>query len=136
MIVQQLIRQHQDIGSILGELKQKISSQEEVKKNSMHIALKVSRLSGILKIHLRSEDNNLYPALLKDEDPKVREIAKRFFAEMGDLAKIFEQYKAKYAKKAIIEQQVNNFIKDTKQIINAISKQVENEETKLYKLLS
>lgn len=136
MITKQLKRQHHDIGNILGELQKSIKSPDEVQERALEISLKVSQLAGNLKIHLRSEDDNFYPSLLRSEDQRVREIANKFVKEMGDLGEAFDQYRVKYIRKANIEQEPENFIRDTAQVINAILKRVEKEETELYVLLN
>lgn len=136
MIDDSVRKQHQQIRKALQELQEDVYHEEDVLKNQLWIALRIGTLTGILLMHLKFEDEHLYPSLLENSDEKIRTLSKQFKKEMGDLSSVFEQYKDKYLRKpGGIVQDTQQFIKDTNAILYAISKRVEKEEHELFPLL-
>lgn len=136
-MVNDIIRkQHQQIRKALQELQEDVYSEEEVVKNQLWIALRIGTLTGILLMHLKYEDEYLYPLLLQDPNEKVRATSNQFMKEMGNLSAVFEGYKDKYLKVPdAIKKDPAIFIKDTNAILYSISKRVEKEEHELFPLL-
>ena len=129
-------KQHQQIRKALQELQEDVYNEEEVAKNQLWIALRIGTLTGILIMHLRYEDEYLYPLLLEYPNEEVKAITKRFRKEMGDLSGVFDKYKDKYLKVPdSIKKNSAQFIKDTNLILYSISKRVEKEEHELFTLL-
>ena len=136
MINQTLKRQHYDIRRALQELQEDVYDIEEVLKNQLTIALRIGNLSGILLMHLKYEDEYLYPELLKHASSEVKALAESNMQEMGTLAKVFEEYQDKYLRKpGSIMKETASFIEDTNRILYTISKRVESEEHELFPLL-
>lgn len=135
MVGQSLKRQHQDIRRVLQELQEDVYDEQEVLQNQLSIALRIGNLSGILLMHLKYEDEYLYPQLLQHPDHKVREISKSSIQEMGDLSQAFEEYQKKYLKTPDNINDTDSFIKDTNQILYLISKRVEKEEHEIFPLI-
>jgi hemerythrin-like domain-containing protein len=128
--------QHQQIRKALQELQEDVYDEEEVLKNQLWIALRIGTLSGIILMHLKYEDEYLYPRLLQHPKEKIRAISNKFIQEMGDLSGVFENYKDKYLKiPGTIKTNPAEFIKDTNAILYSISKRVEKEERELFPLL-
>jgi hemerythrin-like domain-containing protein len=98
MLNQTLKKQHQEIRQVIKELKEDIYDLESLTSgNILLVALKIGTLNGIMQMHLRYEDDFLYPTLVQhQESAAIREIAQRFVTEMGDLAVIFQEYQKKY----------------------------------------
>jgi hemerythrin-like domain-containing protein len=87
-------------------------------------------------MHLKYEDEQMYPYLLQHEKEEVRAISKVLKKEMGDLSAVFEGYKDKYLKRPnALVKEPSQFIKETNNILYAISKRVEKEEHELFPLL-
>lgn len=54
---------------------------------------------------------------------------------MGNLAAVFKEYQEKYIRNPeIIRKDLKQFIQETEQILNAISKRIDSEEDELFKL--
>lgn len=137
MINETVKKQHQQIRIALQELQEDVYQEEEVVKNQLWIALRIGTLSGILQMHLKYEDEYLYPWLAQNPNEKVRTLADQLMKEMGDLSEVFNEYKEKYLKVPdSIKKNPQIFIKDTNDILYAISKRVEKEEQQLFPLLS
>lgn len=135
MINQVVRKQHQDIRQIIRELREDIYDSEGLDSgNSLWIALKIGTLNGILQMHLKYEDDYLYPILINNkENEKLREAAGRFSAEMGNLALVFKDYQEKYIRNPeIIKKDIKQFITETDQILNAISQRIDREEDELF----
>ncbi|KUO61975.1 MAG: hypothetical protein APF84_04900 [Gracilibacter sp. BRH_c7a] len=136
MINEMVRKHHQQIRRAIQELQEDVYQEQEVVNNQLWIALRIGTLTGILNVHLKYEDEQLYPYLLQHPREEVRAISKVFKKEMGDLSLIFESYKDKYLKKP--DELVKNssqFIIDTNSILYEISKRVEKEEHELFPLL-
>lgn len=136
MINDAIRKQHQQIRKALQELQEDVYNEAAVAKNPLWIALRIGNLTGILNMHLKYEDENLYPWMRQHENAEVRELSDRFMTEMGNLSAVFDSYKDKYLRKPdSLKQNPAEFVKDTNQILYAISKRVEKEEHELFPIL-
>ncbi len=117
--INNLTRQHIEILEMIYNIKELINKDLEVECSE--IAKNINLLSGKLRIHLESEDKFLYPNLLKNENEKIKNIAKRYIDEMGDILKIINNK--------------DKFIINTKEVFDKIEKRMESEDRELYKLL-
>ncbi|MCR6544749.1 hemerythrin domain-containing protein [Dehalobacterium formicoaceticum] len=137
MINQIVKKQHQEIRQVIKELREDIYDLESLASgNILLVALKIGTLNGIMQMHLKHEDDFLYPALLNNnENVEIKEIAQKFVTEMGNLAAVFKEYQEKYIRNPeIIRKDLKQFIQETEQILNAISKRIDSEEDELFKL--
>lgn len=134
MDINNLLRQHNEIFDLVKQIRT-YDSKEKVNENAATIAKSLAKLSGIIKMHLLSEDQFLYPVLSKHENSKVRNTAMLFDTEMGKLAKVFEEYKMKYVIASKIIQNTAGFLLDTKAIFTALEKRIKKEDLELYPLL-
>lgn len=128
-------RQHAEIL----QLTQKISMYDsipKVKENAFDISLLLGALSGKLTMHLASEDQFIYPCLMKKQDPKIEETSIQFASEMGSLAQVFGDYKNKYLGDSKITNAPGKFLGDSGKVMEAIGKRIAREEKYLYPLLA
>ena len=136
MIDEMVRKHHQQIRRSIQGLQEDVYQEEEVVNNQLWIALRIGTLTGILNMHLKYEDEQLYPYLLQHPKEEIRAISEVFKKETGDLSTIFESYKDKYLKKpGALVKDPSQFIKETNIILYAISKRVEKEEHELFPLL-
>ena len=129
-----LTRQHKEIYELIRFLKSNMD-ENKVKQEAAMLAQNINILSGKLKIHLIGEDDYLYPKLLGGEDSKAKATAERFFKEMGNLSKVFAEYKTKYNIPPRILNNIEDYIKDTKSVVEALENRMEREDKELYILL-
>ncbi|MBC6003667.1 Uncharacterised protein [uncultured Clostridium sp.] len=132
MINPNLARQHNELYKLLAEMK---SLGYNIESNADKIALNINLLAGKINIHLQSEDKYLYSLLLNSQHTEVRKIAKDFIAEMGHIAKTFNEFKIKFNTKNKILNNINEFKLEYPKIMNAISNRLNKEDKKLYVLL-
>ncbi len=131
--INNLTRQHIEILEMIYDIKELINKDLEVECSE--IAKNINLLSGKLRIHLESEDKFLYPNLLKNENEKIKNIAKCYIDEMGDILSIFNDYKNQFNTRSKIINNKDRFIIDTKEVFDKIEKRMESEDRELYKLL-
>ena len=134
MYTEQLTGHHEKIWQLVKPLQQYKEAQA-VKAQAREISLLVSKLSGILSIHLAAEDKYLYPALLKDGDRKVRTTAEQFSREMGQLASVYAAYKDKFMTASQIEADPAGFLQQNQKVLSALANRLEREDRELYPLL-
>lgn len=96
----------------------------------------LSRLSGMLSIHLEMEARSIYPALAADKDPKAREAADNFIHAMQQTLIAFGDYRQKWSRPETIEADTMRFMQETRNIFYSISKMIEREDRELYTLLN
>jgi len=131
--INNLTRQHIEILEMIYNIKELINKDLEVE--SSEIAKNINLLSGKLRIHLESEDKFLYPNLLKNENEKIKNIAKCYIDEMGDILSIFNNYKNQFNTRSKIINNKDKLIINTKEVFDKIEKRMESEDRELYKLL-
>jgi iron-sulfur cluster repair protein YtfE (RIC family) len=134
MDINNLLRQHDEVFELITKIN-RYQNQEQVKENSFEISKSLAQLSGILKIHLGSEDKYVYPVLIKHQDVKIRKIAEGFSQEMGELAKVFDAYKIKYLGAYKIAENAETFLDETKVVFFALKERIKKEDISLYPLL-
>ena len=99
------------------------------------IARALSRLAGLISIHLAAEDKFLYPNLKKSDVEKVRDTATQFDEEMGHLADTFKAYKEAFMTPTKIKNAPADFLQETQQVIGALLKRLRREDNELYPLV-
>ncbi|MCT4507164.1 MAG: hypothetical protein N4A48_00105 [Tepidibacter sp.] len=92
-------------------------------------------LAGKLKIHLDTEDKFLYPKLVKHDSKVVKDKANKYIDKMGDICKLFIDYKNRFNTKNKIINNLDGFIKESNYIFYMIQKRIHKEDIDLYALL-
>ncbi|WP_425804345.1 hemerythrin domain-containing protein [Desulfitobacterium sp. Sab5] len=129
-----LKNQHTTIRQLVKEIEHGISS-GDVTGQAFDLSLKIGKLSGILVLHLKSEDEHLYPFLKSSSNEKVRKIAEQLDKEMGSLSAEFMEYKHTYMLASKIKQEPQKFIAESKRIAVALENRLNTEDQKLYPLV-
>lgn len=131
----QLEKQHlsirEEIEAIAG-----MTGKADYERKLTDITLHINKLAGLLKIHLLSEDEYMYPALKASTDPEIRNMAESYSHEMGDLVIEFSEYKNRYNTKNKVLAEGKEFIPATQTIVNKIKSRMEKEDNKLYTLIA
>lgn len=95
----------------------------------------MSRLAGLVSVHLAMEDKALYPQLLSSTNATVKATANKFIQEMGAIGQSFECYIRKWATTQSIKSKPGEFTIESKAIFNALSKRIHKENVELYMLV-
>lgn len=125
--------QHTTIRQMVNEVEQGVNS-GDVTGQAFDLSLKIGKLSGILVLHLKSEDEHLYPSLKSSSNEKVRKIAEQLNQEMGSLSAEFMEYKRTYMLASKIKEEPQKFIAESKKIVAALKNRLNTEDQKLYPL--
>ena len=91
-------------------------------------------LSGKLTVHLQMEDRSLYPALLACGDPEVREVARRFQWEMGDLRNAAGAFWHRWLSPEAIAGEPAAFRTEGLDLLDKLSRRIGSEDDQLYPL--
>lgn len=134
MDVTNLKRQHREVIDLIDYVLNNVKN-NTVDKNLDQVVKSINIISGKLKVHLLNEDKHLYPYLLNSSDAALNMFGKKYFEEMKEVSKGYEDYKCKYNTSSKIKQNIEEFKEDTKRIFGALSNRVEREERELYPLL-
>ncbi len=84
--------------------------------------------------HLTREDWLLYPSLLQSSDPVISSTAQAFIDEMGGQLEAFKSWSERWPVVKIGKDWVQ-FGKETKDLLDALSKRIERENDHLYPLI-
>lgn len=126
-------RQHEEVSKIITYLKKETNNTSE--ENAFDIAKNISILAGKLKIHLREEDNSIYPMLLDSENKELREFGKEYNDEMKDIFEKFINFKNKYNTKSKLMNNIEGFKLETNKMINKLETRINKEDNHLYPIL-
>jgi hypothetical protein len=129
-----LDRQHRTIMEEINLIEKEIIK-DIMDINPSEAALHISRLAGQLKIHLREEDDFLYPQLMNSTDSGIKKLANQYISEMGDLAAEYITFKNKYNIASKIRENRERFLTEGKIIITALRNRIEKENCGLYHLI-
>ncbi|MCL6477266.1 MAG: hemerythrin domain-containing protein [Peptococcaceae bacterium] len=135
MDLSSLKRHHEEILSLVGTIK-KLLNQDELYSKALDASLKLGELSGKITVHLTAEDKFLYPKLMGTPNKLIQTTAQRFVDEMGNLAKVFGDYKSKYLAPSNIKADPKGFIQESEVVFAALQKRIDLEKKELYPLLS
>jgi hemerythrin-like domain-containing protein len=94
----------------------------------------LSKLAGLINVHLAMEDKTLYPRLIESADAKVKEVAVRFSNEMGGIKAAFEGYNKKWPLSGNIQADPAGFVRETTDILKALAQRISKEDRELYPL--
>lgn len=116
----------------LARLAERIPS-EGALPNAFEVALALARLKGVLGVHLKMEDDVLYPAMLVHPASEVREKAAKYQREMGALSATFTSFYEKWAaNSAILEADPAGFQREWFNVLRALQARMQAEEADLY----
>lgn len=129
-----LKNQHNSIRQLIQEIGKEIQS-GNLEHKAFDISLKISKLSGILVLHLKSEDEYLYPSLKKSKDEALSKTAEQLYREMSSLSAEFLKYKNTYMSAVKIKEDRSRFVEDSKKIFAALENRLNTEDKRLYSLI-
>lgn len=120
--------QHQELLRLASEI-----STEGALPEAFEISLALARLKGVLGVHLKLEDDSLYPAMLDHPSADVRTKAEKYQREMGSLAATFASFYEKWASSNLaIQESPQEFQREWFNVRRALEARIQAEETDLY----
>ncbi len=95
----------------------------------------ISDLLSYLYIHLLVEDKALYPRLIQYPNKQIQESVKKSIEESSHIKDVVDEYKQKWISSIEIQNDPDNFIKETNKLLDALLKRIEKENNHLYDLV-
>ena len=95
----------------------------------------LSRLSGLLEVHLALEDKSFYPVLLKHADPEVRKTAQSYQESMGTLATAYMAFRGRWLRQGAIEEDRPGFEKELNAVWALLDQRIDLENDTLYAMV-
>lgn len=99
------------------------------------IAYNINNLAGKSKIHMMSEDEFLYPSLISSSHEDIKNTAKSFHDEMGNINELFVSFVKKYNIPSKIRENGESFIEEVNRILKLMSDRINKEDNYLYPLI-
>jgi hypothetical protein len=103
-------------------------------KNAREIRRMMARLKGKLVVHSTMENDALYPRLLQDADPVIREHARAMFDELGGIYDAVGRHHLLWSSVERIEADPRRFVEHTHEIFSRLHRRMERENDELYPL--
>jgi hemerythrin-like domain-containing protein len=129
-----LRRQHKELLEAATKITKLINS-EDVSKEAEQIYNLLSDLDRSLHVHLIKEDETLYPALLRHPDKEIVKLTKQFQNELGGLRHEFHSYIKNWPNIIAVQNNSDEFIKETTRIFDALAYRVDKEDNELFSLI-
>jgi hemerythrin-like domain-containing protein len=134
-----LTKVYRDQHKALLEIAAKISSPlgpNQVARNADAIRELLVQLTSELIVHLKMEDDYLYPSLLNNPDNEIKQLARKFGDEMGELRQEYEKYIEKWRASQFIAMKAEQFIAETEEIFRVLQNRIEREDNELFPLVN
>ena len=103
---------------------------------AVSIAECINKMTGVLNMHLASEDSFVYPKLLEHNEEKIRSLTKSYMEEMRGLAAAYTDFHQKYNTPSKILADVEGFKAAFKVVRDALLLRMDREEKELYTFCS
>ncbi|HTW85060.1 MAG TPA: hemerythrin domain-containing protein [Candidatus Sulfotelmatobacter sp.] len=100
---------------------------------SAHTLL-LARLAGSLKMHLKGEDESLYPHLLTHGSAEVRIKAAQFQMSMSEFSERFDRFYQRWTKEGSIASDPAGYQAELRVIIDSLVRRMDLEDNELYAL--
>jgi hemerythrin-like domain-containing protein len=126
-----LRRQHDEISALLLELHNQVARYRGPAE-AQAIVLGFSRLTRLLRSHLALEDDLLYPAMIRSQEPCASEMAESFASEMGGLAAELAEFQRRWGVSAVVAASFDRFREDAFTILAAIDRRIDREDSQLF----
>lgn len=133
--IEGLNRQHEKIEEIMSSIEQYINN-NQIENKVSDIIKEIGYLAGILSIHLKHEDQYIYPNLINSGYEEAKKISEYYLEEMNEIADSFNKYKKQFNTSRKILSQTNTFMKETNRLFSILRKRIEREDSELYEFLS
>lgn len=125
-------QQHRTITASIAELAAIIAS--GCRADLLAVQLGIGRLTALLRLHLRQENDFLYPDLLESSDPAVAETARAFQAEAGELWQQYEHFIRRWPSRHVMAADFEQFRGEARVIFEAIDDRCRREDKHLLPL--
>lgn len=106
-----------------------------LQKGAEAVRFSLTRLASLLAMHLKLEDDVLYPQMKGHADPIIAGLAARYQAEMGGLAAAFTSFYDRWRNAGVAAFDRTAFALEWDGVKAALGKRIDQEDTELYPLV-
>jgi hypothetical protein len=131
MNLEKFHKDHAEISAIVRRIDGALHSADSNGRIEM-LVNEVHELSAKYSVHLALEDGALYPRLARADNVALREIARHFQSEMGQIRARFDDYRHKWPGMTAASADPAGFVSQTKEVINSLKDRFSREESTLY----
>ncbi|MBV9271909.1 MAG: hypothetical protein JO165_12505 [Candidatus Eremiobacteraeota bacterium] len=103
--------------------------------SEQEICLELSRLAGVVKLHLALEDQHMYPRMLEHTDTVVQQAAHEYKASMAEFALEYVAFHDKWMRNGAVSDARLEFIKEFKGVSDVLRARISHENQGLYDLI-
>lgn len=131
MNIDNLERQHLEINSLFSKISKNLNS-NNITNDIDSLVWDINTLAGKLNIHMKTEDKFLYPELINGANENLKKIAIEYSKEMGDIHKVFGEFKNKFNTKNKILNDTDKFLIESNKVLKLLKNRIDKEDRSLY----
>lgn len=125
--------QHRELLQVAGDLA-RLLDHDHLAHGGGEARRLLRHLAGKLTVHLGMEDRSLYPELLRSRDPRLRDQARRFQADLGGLRLTAQEFFHRWLGTDAIASDVRGFAAAARPFLHALNARIATEDAELYPL--
>ncbi|EOR24415.1 hemerythrin HHE cation binding domain-containing protein [Clostridium sartagoforme AAU1] len=131
MNIDNLERQHLEINSLFSKINKNLNS-NNITNDIDSLVWDINTLAGKLNIHMKTEDKFLYPELINGANENLKKIALEYSQEMGNIHKVFEEFKSNFNTKNKILNDIDKFLIESNKVLKLLKNRIDKEDRSLY----
>lgn len=131
MNIDNLERQHLEINSLFSKINKNLNS-NNITNDIDSLVWDINTLAGKLNIHMKTEDKFLYPELINGANENLKKIALEYSQEMGNIHKVFEEFKSNFNTKNKILNDIDKFLIESNRVLKLLKNRIDKEDRSLY----
>lgn len=131
MNIDNLERQHLEINSLFSKINKNLNS-NNITNDIDSLVWDINTLAGKLNIHMKTEDKFLYPELINGDNENLKKIAIEYSQEMGNIHKVFEEFKNNFNTKNKILNDIDKFLIESNKVLKLLKSRIDKEDRSLY----
>ena len=127
-------RQHDELSALSASMEQKLEG-VQAGESATDLRRLLAQYSGKLSVHLRMEDEALYPRALGGGDASLQRVAAALQRDVGPLHEEFQRFVEAWPSAATIESRPRDFAMQLARTLRTIARRMQREEVELYPLV-
>lgn len=127
-------RQHDELAGLVASMEQRLDG-VLAGGSAADLRRLLAQYSGKLAVHLRMEDEALYPRALGDGDATLQRVAAVLKRDVGPLHEEFQRFLEAWPSAAMIESRPRDFAMQLARTLRTIARRMQREEAELYPLV-
>lgn len=130
MNIDKFKHQHADIMSNISALRR--LAQAGVAQNAADIARLIVSMSSTIKLHPAVEDQALYPALQRGDNPELARMGQQYKTDMGPIAQAYEAFARRWNRADSVLHDEQAFRDDANRVLRMVHERMQRENRDFY----